>query len=91
MQISIDDAARRIIESVSETSSTMLQKVSDHDVSSYQSYTIRRLDRKDPNVPDTDQYKQRQRGYTEQQIETLGCYVLSHSFSEWEVWRGTPA
>ena len=40
----LDDAARRIIESVSDTSSTMLQKVSDDDVSSYQSYTIRRLD-----------------------------------------------
>jgi ATP-dependent DNA helicase PIF1 len=57
MQISIDDAARRIIESVSETSSMMLQKVSDDDVSSYQSYTIRRLDQKEPNIPDTDQYK----------------------------------
>ena len=54
---SLDDASRRIIESVSDTTSTMLQKVSDDDVSSYQSYTIRRLDRHEPNVPDTDQYK----------------------------------
>ncbi|CAI8024100.1 hypothetical protein GBAR_LOCUS14030 [Geodia barretti] len=51
----LDDAARHIIESVSDTSSTMLQKVSDDDVSSYQSYTIRRLDQKEQNVPDTDQ------------------------------------
>ena len=56
-EASLDDAARRIIESVSDTSSTMLQKVSDDDVSSFQSYTIRRLDQKEPNVPDTDQYK----------------------------------
>ena len=56
-EASLDDAACRIIESVSDTSSTMLQKVSDDDVSFYQSYTIRRLDHKEPNVPDTDQYK----------------------------------
>ena len=56
-EASLDDAAHRIIESVSDTSSTMLQKVSDDDVSSYQSYTIRRLDRQEPNIPDTDQYK----------------------------------
>ena len=56
-EASLDDAARRIIESVSDTSSRMLQKVSDDDVSSYQSYTIRRLDQIEPNVPDTDQYK----------------------------------
>jgi hypothetical protein len=54
---SLDNAARRIIECVSSTSSTMLQKVSADDVSSYQSYTIRRLDQKEPNVPDTEQYK----------------------------------
>ena len=56
-EASLDDAARRIIECVSDTSSTMLHKVSDDDVSSYQSYTIRRLDQKEPNIPDTDQYK----------------------------------
>ena len=37
---SLDDASRKIIESVSETTSTMLQKVSSEDVASYQSYTI---------------------------------------------------
>ena len=56
-EASLDAASRRIIESVSDTSSTMLKKVCAEDVSSYQSYTIRRLDRKEPNVPDTDQYK----------------------------------
>ena len=54
---SLNDAAHRIIECVSDTSSTMLHKVSNDDVSSYQSYTIRRLDQKEPNIPDTDQYK----------------------------------
>ena len=56
-EASLDDAACRVIEYVSETSSTMLQKVSDEDVSSYQPYTIRQLDQKEPNVPDIDQYK----------------------------------
>ena len=35
----------------------MLQKVSSVDVSSYQSYTIRRLDQKESSIPDADQYK----------------------------------
>ena len=56
-EASLDDAARRIIECVSDTSSTMLHKVSDNHVSSYPSCTIRRLDQKEPNIPDTDQYK----------------------------------
>ena len=41
----------------SETTSTMLQKVSSEDVASYQSYTIRRLDQKESSIPDADQYK----------------------------------
>ena len=56
-EASLNDAARHIIECVSDTNSTMLHKVSDDDVSSYQLYTIRRLDQKEPNIPDTDQYK----------------------------------
>ena len=35
----------------------MLQKVSTDDVSTYQSYTTRRLDQKESSMPDTDQYK----------------------------------
>ena len=34
-----------------------LIKVSEDDVSSYQWYTIRKLNQKEPNIPDTDQYK----------------------------------
>ena len=49
-EASLDDASKRIIESVSETSSTMLLKVNEDDVTTYQSYTIRRLDQKQPNM-----------------------------------------
>ena len=56
-ETSLDNASKRIIQSVSDTSSTMLLKVNEDDVTTYQSYTIRRLDQKQPNVPDTDQYK----------------------------------
>ena len=37
----LDDASKRIIESVSNTTSTILQKVNSDEVASYQSYTIR--------------------------------------------------
>ena len=40
MTVSLDDISRHIIESVSNTTSTMLKKVSADDISSYQSYTI---------------------------------------------------
>ena len=43
---SVDDASRRIVESVSDTTSSMLVKVSAEDISSFQAYTIRRLDQK---------------------------------------------
>ena len=35
----------------------MLKKVSANDVSSYQSYTIRRLDQRQSSMPDNEQYK----------------------------------
>ena len=54
---SLDDASKQIVESVTDTTSTMLQKVSSDDVASYQSYTIRRLDQKESSIPDTDQFK----------------------------------
>ena len=37
---SLDDASRQIVESVSDTSSKMLEKVSADDVSLYQSYVL---------------------------------------------------
>ena len=54
---SLDEASRRIVESVSETTSTMLHKVSDEDTSDYQSYTIRRLDQQQSRLPDSEHYK----------------------------------
>ena len=54
---SLDDASRHIVEAVSDTTSKMLAQVSTDDVSEYQSYTIRRLDQRQSNKPDTDQYK----------------------------------
>ena len=54
---SLDDASRRVIESVSDTTSTMLEKVSVEVISSYQAYTIRRLDQCQSSRPDCEQYK----------------------------------
>ena len=54
---SLDDVSKNIIESVSNTTSTMLQKLSSDEVTSYQSYTVRRLDQQHSNMPDCDQYK----------------------------------
>ena len=54
---SINDASQRIVECVSNTSSKMLVKASKEDVSSFQAYTIRRLDQQISNLTDTEQYK----------------------------------
>ena len=54
---SIDDASQRIVECVSNTSSKMLVKASAEDVSSFQAYTIRRLDQKVASLTDTEKYK----------------------------------
>ena len=54
---SLNHASRHIVEAVSDTTSKMLAQVSTDDVSEYQSYTIRRLDQRQFNKPDTDQYK----------------------------------
>ena len=54
---SLDEASKCIIESVSDTTSTMLQKISVDEISSYQSYTIRRLDQQQSKMPDSEQYK----------------------------------
>ena len=47
---SVVDASRRIVGSVSDTTSTMLAKVTADDVKSFQSYTIRRLDQKESSL-----------------------------------------
>ena len=49
---SVDYASRRIVESVSDTTSTMLVKVTADNVKSFQSYTIRRLDQKQSSLTD---------------------------------------
>ena len=54
---SVDDASRRIVESVSDTTSTMLAKVTADDVKSFQSYTIRRLDQKQSSLTDSEHFK----------------------------------
>ena len=41
---SVEDASRCIVENVSDTTSSMVVKVSAEDISSFQAYTIRRLD-----------------------------------------------
>ena len=54
---SIDDASRRVIECVSDTTSQMLVKASAEDVNSFQAYTIRRLDQKQSSQADSEQFK----------------------------------
>ena len=54
---SIDSAVKNVIEVVSKTSSTMLEKVSDEDVSDFQYYTIGNLDSRLNTATDIDQYK----------------------------------
>ena len=54
---SVGDACQRIIESISDTTSTVLVKATAEDVSSFQAYTIRRLDQKQSHLSDTEHYK----------------------------------
>ena len=54
---SVDDASRRIVGSVSDTTSSMLVKVSAEDISSSQTYTIRRLDQKQSSLTNSEHFK----------------------------------
>ena len=65
----------------------MLKKVSADDVSSYQSYAIRRLDQWRSIVPDSEQYKplNRKEDAISNKLKYLNT-VLSDSVSEWQVW-----
>ena len=54
---SVDDASPRVVECVSDTTSSMLVKASSEDIKSFQAYTIRRLDQKQSSLTDTEQYK----------------------------------
>ena len=42
----VDEAAKRVIETTNNTSSTMLEKASADDIAAFQAYTIRSLDNK---------------------------------------------
>ena len=42
---SVDEAAKQVIEMVSSTSSTMLEKATTDEINAFQAYTIRNLDK----------------------------------------------
>ena len=54
---SVDEASRRVIECVSDTTSQMLVKASAEDVKSFQAYTIRLLDQKQSSLTDSEHFK----------------------------------
>ena len=54
---SVDDDSKRIIESISDTISTMLVKATAEDVKSFQAYIIWQLDQKRSHLSDTEHYK----------------------------------
>ena len=54
---SIDKVAKNVIEVASDTSSTMLEKATDDDITGFQAYTIRNLDNRLSIKPDIEQYK----------------------------------
>ena len=54
---SVEYTSRCIVESVSDTTSSMLVKVSAEDISFFQAYTIRRLDQKQSSLTDSEHFK----------------------------------
>ena len=54
---SVDEAAKQVIEVISNTSSTMVEKASESDIVAFQAYTIRSLDNKLSSESDIEQYK----------------------------------
>ena len=54
---SVDDVAKQVIETVDTTTSRMLVKATQEDVSEFQSYTIRTLNEKLSTTSDIEQYK----------------------------------
>ena len=53
----LDDVAREVIKTVSDTSSMMLERASKEDVAGFQSFTMRTLNSKQSTSSDIDQYK----------------------------------
>ena len=83
---SVDDASQHIVESVSDTTSTVLAKVTADDVKSFQSYTIRRLDQKQSSLTDTEHYKLMNVKEDALSIKLKHLDVLfSHTVSQWKV------
>ena len=54
---SVDDVVKQVIETVDNTTSTMLVKATKEDVADFQSYTIRTLNEKQSATSDIEQYK----------------------------------
>ena len=54
---SVDDVSKKVIEIADNASSTMLDKVDEHDISGFQAFTIRNLDNKLSTESDIEQYK----------------------------------
>ena len=87
---SVDDASRRIVESVSDTTSTMLAKVTADDVKSFQSYTIRRLDQKQSSLTDSEHFKLMnvKEDALSNKLKHLDVLCFP-TVSQWKVWRVT--
>ena len=54
---SVDSAAKEVIEVVSKTSSTVLEKASESDIAGLQCYTVRDMNNKLSTIEDIEQYK----------------------------------
>ena len=82
---SIDDASRRVIECVSDTTDQMLVKASAEDVKSFKAYTIRRLDQKQSSLTDSEHFKLINVKESAMSNKLKHLDVLSHTFSERKV------
>ena len=54
---SLEDATKKVVETIDTTSSTMIEKATKEDIAMFQSYTIRSLDQQHSITADIDQYK----------------------------------
>ena len=54
---SVDDAAKKVVEAVSGTTSSIIEKATEADIAGLEAYTIRRMDEKLPVGSNLDHYK----------------------------------
>ena len=54
---SLEEATKKVVETIDNTSSTMIEKATKEDIAMFQSYTIRSLDQQHSITADIDQYK----------------------------------